>query len=85
LTQCAQETNTVSPVPTNTLCYYGRKVNVISETGAIQFQPFPEIPAGYCTTDNPAPEDARSGGCRSAPRTSGRRLASVMTSARRWW
>jgi hypothetical protein len=36
-TECALETNTVSPVPTTILCYCGRKVTVVSETGEVQF------------------------------------------------
>jgi hypothetical protein len=42
-TECALETNTVSPVPTTTLCYYGRKITVVSETGEIVFTGDPKV------------------------------------------
>jgi hypothetical protein len=33
----------VSPIPTNILCYYGRKVTVVSETGEIVFTGDPKV------------------------------------------
>jgi hypothetical protein len=44
-------------VPPEFLCYYGRKINVVNEegqVGAIEFEPYPEEPAGYCD-DNEDP------------------------------
>lgn len=42
-TECALETNTVSPVPTTILCYFGRKVTVVSETGEVVFTGEPKV------------------------------------------
>jgi hypothetical protein len=42
-TQCVQENNVTVPVPANFLCYYGRQVTVVSETGTISFSGDPKV------------------------------------------
>jgi len=58
-TQCIDEGGVAdgTPVPPEYLCYFGRKVVVVNEEGEVgvmEFDPYPEIPAGYC---NDHPED----------------------------